>query len=70
MAAPLTAMFKADFEWEWTAVHQAAFDKLKQEMINATHLSAINPRQPYNLYTDASKDCEGATLAQPCAHGK
>ena len=70
VAAPLTAMFKADLEWEWTAVHQASFDKLKRAMINATHLSAIDPRQPYHLYTDASKDCVGATLAQQCAHGK
>ena len=70
VAAPLTAMFKADFEWEWTAVHQASFDKLKQAMISATHLSSIDPRQPYHLYTDASKDCVGATLAQRCAHGK
>ena len=70
VAAPLTAMFKADFKWEWTAVHQASFDKLKQAMMNATHLSAIDPRQPYHLYTDASKDCVGATLAQRCAHGK
>ena len=69
-AAPLTAMFKADFKWEWTAVHQASFDKLKQAMSNATHLSAIDPRQPYHLYTDASKDCVGATLAQRCLHGK
>ena len=70
VAAPLTAMFKADFEWEWTAVHQAASDKLKQAMINATHLSAIDPRPPYHLYMDASKDCVGAMLAQRCAHGK
>ena len=70
VAAPLTAMFKADFEWEWTAVHQASFAKLKQAMINATHLSAIDPQQPYHLYMDASKDCVGGTLAQQCAYGK
>ena len=70
VAAPLTAMFNADFQLERTAVHQVSFDKLKQAMINATHLSAIDPRQPYHLYTDASKDCVGATLAQRCAHGK
>ena len=70
IAAPLTAMFKADFEWEWTAVHQAAFDKLKQGMRNATNVSAIDPRQPYHLYTDASKDCVGTMLAQVCAHGR
>ena len=39
-------------------------------MIGATHLSAIDPRQPCHLYTDASKDCVGGTLAQRCAHGK
>ena len=65
VAVPLTAMFK-----ECTAVHQASLDKLKQAMISATHLGAIDPRQPYHLYTDASKDCVGATLAQRCAHGK
>ena len=70
LAPPLTAMFKADFEWEWAAVHQAAFDMLKQAKINATHLSAINIQQPYHLYTDAWKDCVGAMLAQRCAHGK
>ena len=70
VAAPLTAMFKADFESEWTAAHQAAFDKVKQAMINATHLSAIDPRQSFHLYTGALKDCVGATLAQRCAHGK
>ena len=70
VAAPLTAMFKADFQWEWTAVHKAFFHKLKQAMINATHLSAIDPRQLYSLYTDTSKDCAGATLAQRCVHGK
>ena len=70
VAAPLTAMFKADFQWERTAVHQASFDKHKQAMISATHLITIDPRQPYHLYTDASKDCVGATLAQRCAHGK
>ena len=69
VAARLTAMFKADFKWEWTAVHQAAFDNLKQAMINATHLSAIDPRQLYHLYTGASKDCVGATLAPGCAQG-
>ena len=70
VAAPLTAMLKADFEWEWTAVHQAYFDKLKQAMIHATHLSAMDPQQLYHLYTDASKDCVGATLAHRWAQGK
>ena len=51
-------------------MQQVSFDKLKQAMINATHLSAIDPRQPYHLYTDAWNVCVGATLVQRCAHGK
>ena len=70
VAAALTAMFKTCFEWDWTAVYQAAFDKLKQAVINATQLSAIDPRPTYHLYRDASKDCVGAALPQRCAHGK
>ena len=49
VAAPLTAMFKADFEWEWTAAHQDTFNKLKQAMINATILSAIDPTAAVSL---------------------
>ena len=70
LAASLTAMFKSDLEWQLTAVHEAAFDKLKPALISVTHLSAIDPQQPYHLYTDASKDCLGATLVQGRAHGK
>ena len=36
-------------------------------MISAAHLSAIDPKQPYHLYTDASKGCLGA---KQCAHRK
>ena len=51
-------------------MHQVSFNELKQAMLNATHLSAIDTGQPYHLYTDASKYCVGATVAQRCAHGK
>ena len=51
-------------------MHQAACDKLKPAMINATDWSGVDPRQPYHLYTDASKNCVLATLAQRYAHGK
>ena len=70
VAAALSAMFEADLEWQWTAVHQAAFDKLKQGMISATHLSAIDPQQPYHLYTDTPPHCFGPVPAQVCNHGK
>ena len=63
VAAPRTAMFKADFKWEGTTVQKAALEKLKQAMRSATHLIATVPKQLYHLYTDASKDCFGATLA-------
>ena len=70
VAAALTAMLKADVKWERTAVHQAAFAKMKQAGISATHLSPNDPRQPYHPYTNISKDCVDATLALRCAHEK
>ena len=70
VAAALTAMRRADVKRERTAVHQAAFDKMKQAMISATHLSANDPRQTYHPYTDTSKDCVDATLALRCTHGR
>ena len=27
VAAPLTAMFNADFQWEWTAIYQASLEE-------------------------------------------
>ena len=69
LAAPLTAMFNADCQREWTAVHQAAFDKLKQAIISATHLMLLTPGSG-TICTDALKDCVWATLVERCAHGK
>ena len=45
VAAPFTAMLLAHFEWDRTAVHQAAFAKLRQAMISVTLLSAIDPNR-------------------------
>ena len=54
--------------WAWAGA--LALDFVRTKMINATHLNAIGPQQQYHLYTHASKDCVGATLAQRFAHGK
>ena len=63
-------MFDAGFEWQWAVVHQAAFDKLKQAMIGATHLSAVDPHELYHLYTNTRKYCVEAAPAQGCNHRK
>ena len=68
VGAPFTAISKAYFECEWVAVHRAAFHKLKQAMLIATHLSAIDRRQLYHLYTAPSRDHVGAKLAHRSAH--
>ena len=49
IAARLTARSQTDFEWERTAVHQAAFDELMQGVKSVTYLTAIDPRQPCHL---------------------
>ena len=71
VAAPLTAMQISSGSGQlYIKLPPTSKQASKQAMINGTHLSAINRRQPYHLYTDASKVCVGATLAQRCAHGK
>ena len=69
--APLMVTVKAHFEWEWTAVHQAALAKFEEVILElATDLSPSEPQQPYQLDTDASKDRVRPTLAQLCAYSK
>jgi len=64
IALPLTNLFRKDVPWSWTPACQQAFVDLKAALLRATGLGHIDPKQSYHLYTDASKDCIGATLAQ------
>jgi len=53
-AEPLTRLTKKHVHFHWTEEAQAAFDRLKQELINATFLAFPYPVRPCIVDTDAS----------------
>ena len=65
LSAPLHKLLKKKAKWEWTKVHQDAFDELKQKLTTATVLACPDWTKPLVLQTDASLEELGAVLSQP-----
>ena len=55
IARPLTSLTKKDIEFHWTEKCQASFELLKEALMMEPILRYPNPKDPYILYTDASK---------------
>ena len=53
-----------DVKFEWKEIHQDAFMKLKEAIIQAPILRYPDTTKPYIVYTDASDDACGAQLSQ------
>ena len=53
-----------DVKFEWKEIHQDAFMKLKEAIIQAPILRYPDTTKPYIVYTDASNDACGAQLSQ------
>ena len=53
-----------DVKFEWKDIHQDAFMKLKEAIIQAPILRYLDTTKPYIVYTDASDDACGAQLSQ------
>ena len=53
-----------DVKFEWKEIHQNAFTKLKEVIIQAPILQYPDTTKPYIVYTDASDDACGAQLSQ------
>jgi hypothetical protein len=69
IAAPITGLTKDLVKFEWTSVHQAAFDQLKTAMQSAPVLVLPDPKLPYVVHTDASGFAVGAVLMQDQGKG-
>ena len=65
LSALLHKLLKKKAKWEWTKVHQDAFDELKQKLTTAPVLACPDWTKPLVLQTDASLEGLGAVLSQP-----
>jgi hypothetical protein len=64
IARPLHELTKKDKLWEWTEIHQAAFEKLKNQFTKTPMLAMPNPDLPMRIECDASDYAYGAILSQ------
>ncbi|KAL4026339.1 hypothetical protein IC575_014768 [Cucumis melo] len=63
-ASPLTELLKKDVHWNWDPECQAAFDGLKQAMMEGPLLGIADVTQPFEVETDASDYALGGVLLQ------
>ena len=55
LASPLKELLKSKVDYVWTAHHQTAFEKAREELANPRQLAYFDHRRPTRLYTDASR---------------
>jgi len=66
IATPLIALTKKYARFNWTEDCQRSFDTLKEQLTAIPLLAYPDLSKPMVLYTDASDQCIGACLTQPC----
>ena len=69
LAEPLHQLTRKSVKWEWTAVHQNAFNHLRQALISPCVMAYPSVNDPYILYTDASDYAIGGILCQEDSQG-
>lgn len=60
----LYSLLKKDVPYDWQQEHQAAFDKLKQELVRLPTLAYPNSNLPYDLHCDAFDTGLGSYLVR------
>ena len=70
IAIPLIKLTKKFAKFVWPEECQVAFEFLKTSLTTVTILGYPDANIPYILYTDASDNCIGACLCQPCDEGE
>lgn len=63
-AQPLQALLKKDVDWNWSEAQEAAFQRLKSQITNASTLAIYEPNAPLALENDASDYGLGSVLQQ------
>lgn len=66
IAEPIIALTRKYAKFRWDSKCQNAFDYLKAQLSIIPMLAYPDTTKPYILYTDASNECIGACLTQPC----
>jgi RNase H-like domain found in reverse transcriptase len=64
MAAPLSNLTKKKVSFDWTKLHEVAFEALKTAFTTAPMLKLPDPTEPTVVKTDASTSDIGAVLEQ------
>ena len=64
LLAPLSAMTSSKVKWEWTEVHQKAFEEMKNRIAREALLTYPDFNKPFEIHTDASKVQLGACISQ------
>ena len=64
LTAPLRDLTKKDQPYEWSTVHQDAFDRIKSLLSDQVTLQYFDSQKPITLQVDASSKGLGATLLQ------
>ena len=62
--APLAALTSKTVKWQWTDVHQNAFDTMKRIISRQVMLAYPDFEQPFDIHTDASHYQLGAVISQ------
>lgn len=64
MARPLTQLLKNNVEWSWPPETEAAFQQIKQSLLEAPVLVLPDDSRPYRVVCDASDFAIGCALLQ------
>ena len=70
IARPLIDLTKKEKQWNWSASHQTAFDRLKEEFTREAVLTLPDLDKPFAIATDTSKDASGGILLQVDSNGE
>jgi len=70
IAAPLHKLTRKNQKWEWDAVHQKAFDKLKTRFTNQPILMMVDTTKKLCVKLDASDFATAGVLSMKCKNDK